>query len=425
MKSIAKDWLNADLFPLAVRMVLFGGFFANILDIEKPGDPTVGLNFQAGLKAGLVVLAGALGFLGVLRFEAVRRLLMTGVGVLAILLSFLYFATLPFSIDRTVSLVGAVSFTSYLLLILTGLVLIGPHKLLSDSALALFLFLASGWFCYLFIPELGTFVEQAGKDKILRMSGLTHPNSLGRTAGIFVLVFMAVRQERRALGLVWLAGIAFGLVTIWASLSRTSMAACLLSVMVLHYTWIGSRWFIAAASMAIFAGIIGLLYIDNQYGLDRVINEILVGSSKAGDAEEITSVTGRTEIWAETWSLVQERPFTGYGFGTSPLLLEDHSFYTHNIVLNPTLSFGYAGGIVVLIWLLVNLRWLILSDINAVKAISTYILVSGMTENTILGTYPESSTLVWLMVSFWPYLAFATRGDVSPRAAEATSAVTT
>jgi hypothetical protein len=75
------------------------------------------------------------------------------------------------------------------------------------------------------------------------------------------------------------------------------------------------------------------------------------------------------------------------------------------------LSLGVGGGMIVGLWLLLNAVWALKTEVHAVSAICIFILISGVTENTILPTYPETCTLAWLLISFWPYL----RGH-SPRA---------
>ncbi len=415
-RGIVRRVVGMDLYPLAVRIVLFLAFLGNTVDIETHTNPTVGVNLQAGLKALLVVAAGCLGAIGWWRLHAVRALLMTPVGLLAMSLVFLYFLSSLTSIDPTVSLVGAVAFVSYLLLVLTALTLHGPQRVLMDAVLALFCFLIAVWGTYLFIPEVGVLMEAAGKDSVARMSGLGHPNALGRSASIFAILILAgYRSRQYKLGIA-LIGISFGLLSVWESLSRTAMVACLGSILICNRDWLRSKLFLASIGPVCFFGMAGILYVENRYGLDRVVHRIMVGTSKTGDADEITSATGRTDIWAFAWKLIKQRPITGYGSGTSPLLMENYSHHTHSIILNPMLSMGVLGGVVVLLWLMLNIKDAFSTSTHAISAITFFIIISGLTENTILPTYPEICTLCWLIVSFWPYLdsAFLSKASEHP-----------
>ncbi len=184
--------LHNDLFPLAVRAVLFLAFFGNTLDIESVNDPTVGINFQAAYKAVLVLAAGVLGGIGWWRLAAVRRLQQTMVGVLSIVLGTLYFLAVPWSIDKSVSLVGAVAFNSYVLLVMTALVLHGAKRIFYDALVALFLFLSLAWGIYLFVPSVGVYMEAAGAHaEVARMHGVGHPNAIGRSGSMMAIILVA------------------------------------------------------------------------------------------------------------------------------------------------------------------------------------------------------------------------------------------
>jgi O-antigen ligase len=402
-----------ELFPVAVRAVLFLAFFGNSLDLESDLDPKVGLNLQAIAKAALMVMAGVLGGMGWWRLPEVRQLQQTGIGRCSLCLAALYFASVPTSIDLPVSLVGAIAFPSYLLLLLTALVLHGPFRILYDAFAALGCYLLIAWLLYWWMPELGVYMEATGVQglEIARMHGMGHPNALGRSASIFALICLAGYRQRHFSWPLAAWGVVFGWVTIWASLSRTALVACLLSILVFHRALFRHRWVLVGFGPLCLLVVAGLIFIDSYYGLEQVTTRVLTNASKTGDADEIFSVTGRTEIWAYSWQLIKDRPWLGYGSGTSPLLLQDYSHQTHNILLNPMLSLGVGGGMIVGLWLLLNAVWALKTEVHAVSAICIFILISGVTENTILPTYPETCTLAWLLISFWPYL----RGH-SPRA---------
>jgi exopolysaccharide production protein ExoQ len=396
--------MERDLYPIAVRAVLILAFFGNTIDVEEALNPKVGINPQAIGKSGLVVAAGILGAIGWWRLSAVRALLLSPVGMLSIAISLLGFLTSITSIDPKVSLSGTVAFTSYLLLVLTALVIYGPNRLLKDAVIALFLFLCAVWVAFLFVPDIGVYVEAAGTNQVSRMSGLGHPNALGRSASLLAILLIAgYRQGHYPLWITVFGG-AFGLLSLLESFSRTAMVACFASILFFNRDWLRSRLFLVLLGPAVFVGMAAVLYTDNRYGLDRGIQKVLVGSSKTGDAEEITSATGRTIIWAESWKLIKQSPITGYGSGTSPLLLENYSHHTHNILLNPMLSMGLLGGLIVLVWLMINIKTAFTTTTDTIGAIVSFILISGLTENTILSTYPETCTLSWLIASFWPYL---------------------
>jgi exopolysaccharide production protein ExoQ len=416
----ASGILQQDLFPVAVRATLMLAVFGNAIDLEATSvmdGVKIGVNAGAIVKAGFVAAAGIIGMAGWWYSAAVRKLFTTSIGILAVALLSLYVLAIPGSVYPAVSIVATIALTSYILFIATALIFVGPPRVLYDVIIAMTLYLCVAWLACLIAPSYGFLHERAGNQgEISRMTGLAHPNTLGAISGLFIILLLAAFREnvknRGALS----AGAALGLLTLVGSLSRTAMVACLVSVIGFHRKWLWHRHVVFAAVPTIFLCVLAVLFIDNQYGLDRIAKKVLINVSKTKDAEEITSATGRTAIWAEAWTLIRARPIIGYGANTSPILLKNHSFQTHNILLNPMLCFGLGGGLVIGTWLCLNIYWSFRSDNQFVAAIGIFIVVSGLTEDTILSTFPEPTTLVWLIASFIPYVDVAKRRAISSKA---------
>jgi hypothetical protein len=393
------------IYPFSIRLTLIAALILNNIDIEATQageDIEIGLNAMAVVKACLVAAAGILGFVGFWTSRRTRELWFTPAGALAVAMVFIYLATMPTSIHRLVSTVATISITAYLLLITACLAFLGPERILRDILYATGIYLAIAWICYFAFPSVGVLREYAGaQEAVGRMTGLAHPNTLGGIASLF-FILLACRFDEGLRGRR-LLGIIFGGLTILASLSRTAIVACTLSMLGIHRRWFRHRLVVYSAFPLMCFAFAAICYVDNEYDLNRVVKQFLVGISKTKDSEEITSATGRTEIWAYVVKLVKRSPFYGYGANTSPILLKDHSFQTHNIILNPTLCHGILGGILITSWLIVNLYWVFNSDNPEVRAIGIYILVSGLTEDTILSTFPETMTLAWLSATFIPY----------------------
>ncbi len=387
--------------------------FGNAIDLEAASimdDVKIGINYGSIVKAGFVAAAGILGFAGWWYSMAVRKLFTTSIGMLTIALLGLYFLTIPTSIFPPVSAVAAIALTSYILLIATSLIFIGPTRILYDVMIAIAFYLCVAWLACFMAPSIGYLQERAGNQGVVpRMTGLAHPNTLGGISGLFLILVFAAFQSGKENRWPLLAGAMLGLSTLAGSLSRTAMVACLVSVIGFNRRWLRHRRVLLSIVPTVFVIVLGLLYVDNQYGLDRIAKKVLIKASKTKDADEITSATGRTEIWAHTWILIQARPLIGYGANTSPIVLKKYSFQTHNILLNPMLCFGIGGAIVMGAWLLLNIYWSFHSDNRFVAAVGIFIVVSGMTEDTILSTFPEPTTLVWLIASFIPYVETAKR----------------
>jgi O-antigen ligase len=384
---------------------MFLAFFGNTLDIEMANGPQVGFNFQSAFKSVLTMAAGMLGTIGWWTLPAVRNLLKVPVGLLAITLGIFFLACIPTSVDLNVSLVSAIAYWSYLLLVLTAIAQLGPLRVFSDAIFALLIFQAIAWLIYLVFPSTGVYLEAAGaNDQVARMHALGHPNALGRSGCVFVILALTFYRNSRISFIFTVAGCLFGFATIRASLSRTALIACIAACMLLVRDWFRSKYVLIASGPFVLLICVLIAYVEHIRGFDNIFNDLAISVSKTGDAEEITSATGRTEIWAESWRLIMQRPVFGWGTGTSPILLPDFSHQTHNILLNPMLGMGLGAGLVVLIWLLINIANAIRTGEPLIAAVTLLTIVSGLTENTILPTFPEVCTLSWLIISFWPYL---------------------
>jgi O-antigen ligase len=123
--------------------------------------------------------------------------------------------------------------------------------------------------------------------------------------------------------------------------------------------------------------------------------------SKSGEADELTSATGRAEIWQYSMHLISERPLLGHGAATSKYYLADYSKYTHNLLLNIAFSTGIFGGLLGLVMVLYQSATVIFKTHAIVSAVIVYILVNGLFENVIFSTIAGMPTLLWAMSMAW------------------------
>jgi len=136
--------------------------------------------------------------------------------------------------------------------------------------------------------------------------------------------------------------------------------------------------------------------------------------SKSGDASELTSATGRTEIWAETIKLVSESPVFGYGAATSKLLLKEYSLHTHNLILNVALSTGIFGGLCAL-WMYVDRMFNLFRNRHPIAdPLVVFVLVNGLFENVIFSILCGFPTIVWIIALAVPVVDAMNREEEEP-----------
>ena len=153
--------------------------------------------------------------------------------------------------------------------------------------------------------------------------------------------------------------------------------------------------------------------VVTQMDVGGMIEDKLTMVSKSGDAEELTSATGRAEIWEYSILLISKQPLTGYGAATSKYFLEDHSMYTHNLLLNIAFSTGIFGGLAGLAMLLYQAGFAALRPHVVTSSVIVFILVNGLFENVIFSIIAGMPTMLWIMSMAWSQVEQCNEGEHS------------
>ncbi|MBX2825276.1 MAG: O-antigen ligase family protein [Gammaproteobacteria bacterium] len=202
------------------------------------------------------------------------------------------------SLQRTVHLIG-----SCILAIYFGFMLPLSTLLSVLSGVLAIILLASIGAVFL-LPDLG--IEAYEGSRVWR--GITtSKNTLGFWAAIGVLLYIS--QMARPISLArkaaYLVLTLVSLATLYFSHSATSLLALLVGGSLSLYFFLSIRFrlgFFRMGLMAIFfIAVLGL-------AVANINTAELVGRS--GD------LTGRGEVWAQTWKLILQKPLTGYGYGS-------------------------------------------------------------------------------------------------------------
>ena len=375
------------------------------------GEDYVGLDWQVAIK---LVIAGAcwvLGLLGVVFSPTIRHALMAVPGFILVALGVVFIATssVAFAEAATVSRVASLIYVGYLMFAATALSVLGLRKLTVICLVALLVNLVVNWILYLGFPATGVFEEElAGQTFVKRMGGLGHPNSIARTAVLAGLLCLSMLRShdlapRVAFGrTVLFIIITLALMTTIATFSRTAMVAGFVAATFLLLDKFSTRWgmVLALSFVTLIGG--GLLAIELLTGGEVLGDTFVSMATKTGDITELTSATGRTAIWTEAIRLISERPFTGYGLNSAPFLMLDFSLHPHNLLLHAMMSGGILAGLLVACLLAWNVFFGLTSDEPLVRAISIYVIVSGLFEDTVLDTFASPSTILWLIVMLYP-----------------------
>jgi O-antigen ligase len=243
-----------------------------------------------------------------------------------------------------------------------------------------------------------------------RFSGTISPNTQG--AGLAVAVVISFWFAWGSGGSSRRYSISAGIVLLFFLFltgSRTSLVG-LIAAMIASVSIIGIRRYrggpyrIGAVLMLGLALITGaaLLYASDTRPMDVTGMTNVLRTERDGD--EVTDLTGRTQIWDVTGGYAAARPVLGYGYGgfwTGGRLdavadeLKWPAYHSHSAYLDMILQVGGLGAIVYIVLLVTSIvvcivKFLRFEDSAGVfAAILVFMTINGLTESiVILPTFP-------------------------------------
>ena len=381
-----------------------GCAFLNLANLLVDKDE-VGIDLQVLAKLGLIGMGACYGLNGFLTRPRVRKILLSfPVAWLPIILVF-YFIAVPSSASPKFSLVSTCSSVAILLMMATALDHLGVMKTLKAVFAGMALFVVGSWLAYFLAPSIGVMAEPiAGGKFVNRMSGLAHPNTLGQFAGLTVVfsvvLYFSYQQKNYLTVLIGLLAFA-ALINCY---SRTSLMACGVALMVGYRHLYLRREYVGFFVIGFILLLVAALMASTQTDLGNKLESKLALLSKSDDAEELTTATGRSEIWGHAIFLLEKQPITGYGAATQKYFFEDYSLYTHNMLLNIAFSGGVFAGIAALLMILGRLRSLLYYRHPLADALAVFIIVNGLFENVVFSILCGLPTMLWVLTLAWTAL---------------------
>lgn len=245
---------------------------------------------------------------------------------------------------------------------------------------------------------------------IVRLAGITgSPNGLGRAASLVLLIVAVLVFGYRVPLYSWrcLLPIGLALPCLILSDSRTATIALLAAFGICAIRWRPVLGFIVAAGGSAVALLI--------FNLDIPWEHLAKSLTRTGRFSEVTTLTGRTEIWYATWNAFLERPLLGYGFGTTKVLIPEvyRNYWgftvtqAHNFFLQIAVTTGLVGLSLVLMALLRQTVAYFARPQPFPSLVFAYLMIYGVTEAGPLAPGPNILTLFWALSLCWDRV----RGD--------------
>lgn len=362
-----------------LSLLVFAAVFLNILfRVREYGE--TGLDAQNGIK-----IATWLALLGIAALNLQRFAALVADPPVALFGAFSAFALLsafwsPVPMYTAACAVGLLAYLGFACLVAREF---EERTVLRALVWGLAAFLGVTWVAAAALPDFA-WLPPYGDKPVYRLQGVSgHPNVLAKQVAVFLLLVVAARARGHLGRRIGWGLLAFGLTTIFATNSRTALLAALLAWALVE---LRSRRLLLAAATACFV-LLGLLMLVGSTGTLLDLDALLGSASRTGDASEVLTLTGRTELWGFVWEKVLQSPLIGYGFNAfEPIVThewfgaEDAAVGAHNTFLQALFTVGFVGTapLVAAFAVLVH-RWV--TRPNPLRDLFTsYLLVAGMTE---------------------------------------------
>lgn len=316
--------------------------------------------------------------------------------VMLVLLTVWFTITAIYSPIRMYSFGSAVAFLS---VVLFGVVVrrVVPESMLLRSVITLLtVMLLIGLVLYVVAPDRAMAEMEGGSIRRLAAPFGT-PNSLGRVSALVILLAVLGRMSGvlRWHSPLLVVAVAAALACLYLSQSRTAMAALGLALVILYLAGRPRRLLVAAILAAMAALVIAVARVD--------VLDLLTLVSRTGYVSEVTTLTGRTDIWKFAWSQIVEEPLLGYGHASSkhlfPLLFRQYWGWTtthaHNMWLQIWFTTGLVGVLLLAGVFVAQFRyWLQTRDPGSL-ALLVFVFVVGLAEAAHIAGAPTVLTAMW------------------------------
>ena len=332
--------------------------------------------------AGLIATQGINWLTWTVRYRLPLVLLVAGTAF-----STLWSVDANLTIERSIHMIGTTILALYIGFSLP------LTRILRISALTLGLLILASVLSALLLPSMGL---EEYKGQMVWAGVMASKNTLGFWAAVSALLLVSLSfwpiSTMRRLMYLTLAGAS--LLCLYFSVSATSVLSLLSAAVIMLYLYTTQNLklgMLAAVMLGIFAASLlsmAFLSIDTAE---------LIGRS--GD------LTGRGDVWKQTWELILSRPLTGYGYGTIwyptdeslsiQQSLTDFTwivYHAHNGLLQIASELGLPLAVVALFMMLQQLVELIYCQYQRQQPGVLFVL--GFTVALLVSNYSEARLLV-------------------------------
>ncbi|HVX16187.1 MAG TPA: O-antigen ligase family protein [Pirellulales bacterium] len=362
--------------------------------VANPNE--VSLDWQTAMRLALCALCGGYGLLNLP--QALNTLTRFPTAWLVLFAGWALF-TIPFAIVPTYAaaacgaLISTTLFTAALVARVRG-------EAIVKAILASILLLVVGcWIAQFVRPELGQPDHMTpGHEPVgWRLGGLMHPNGLGAHCALAIAMLLVGRQTWNWSWTSVLALTAVLGITLLATGSRTSSLMVVATGALLAVRRNAGYLALAAGLMA------GVLFLGEAFGSDWT--RFLTLFTRENGLQEISTFTGRTDLWSTAVDFIGRSPVWGHGYGCSRyIFLEAADFpatHPHNLFLDTAIETGIVGALIEGAMFVALARRMVIRPCALPDMVLVMVAVMGLVEVPVFNPLPEAFTLTWMLTLGW------------------------
>ena len=306
-------------------------------------------------------------------------------------------ATTAYSITPLYTFAAALGFLGLWVTAVTLATTVDPSRSLVWTTSALFAMSAASLLLYAVAPSVAMVAYENSTS--LRLGGIFgNANALGGVSALALLLVVTAWYSPLSRRLWWLSLLVVPvcLASLALSQSRTAMlglAAAVTVVFIRRHPMV----LLPVVLLGTSAGVVLVAY-------PGFIDTLIALVARSGRIEQVTTFTGRTEIWAFVVSAIAKAPVLGYGFASTRELIPagyagPYGWTTssaHNLWLQAWVTTGGVGLALVLASQLGSLWAQVRKPLPLRDGLCVYVLFVGLLESGPLGPSVNLLTFLWI-----------------------------
>lgn len=373
------------------------------------------LDWQSALKG--LVWAGA-GMIGLIRLNRTGRLLTTPPVVFTLAFVFMLGMSALWSPTPLYTLQSAISYGWLLLFGLAAAEVLDEHNLLKAVALGCGMVVIPS----LAIAPFGVALVAASPGstgEADRLRGITdHAIPLAEESALFVFACCALWVRSHDFGaklLLALLAVA-GAITVILTHSRIPPLAMIAAVLAFAAYRKGG-WMLMVSTLALSIGLV--LLMEATAGFAALLpTGLLEMVARSGSSSEILSLSGRLTIWPYALDRVADSPLLGHGHASGMLVFKSFMrwkiTHAHNAYLQALVYVGIVGFVLLMAALFCQIKVFLTRPSPVRDTIFLYMLLKGMTEQSILSNMPSGAVVIWMITVGMAALAWKPAPAITP-----------